>query len=216
MLFRSASAGRRRSSRRPGPVARSPGASPRPSGPRGSVPPPPPPPTPPGGLWVSVRVLPPSRLPPCPLGAKLPVGAPAPCPLPPRWWWRRGEGCPGTRARVGGPPPTPGGWGREDGGGPAGPGPYGAACEGAAVGKEGSAPFRGDGWGWPSGARRWGPPGGGRPARGGGPPCVTGRQRRGPRAAAGGDRLWPYQAPAPGGAAVTQLSTQAVPGPEGI
>ncbi|XP_069445024.1 collagen alpha-1(I) chain-like [Ovis canadensis] len=143
------------------------------------------PPTPPGRLCVSVRVLPSSRLPPCPLGAKLPVGAPARCP-PPSVVVAGGR-VPGNAGAGRGGPPTPGGWGRADGGGPAGPGPYGAACEGAAVGKKGSAPFRGDGWGWLSGARWWGPPGGGRPARGAGAPCVTGRPRRGPRAAAGGD-----------------------------
>ena len=101
-LGRSASAGRRRSSRRSGPVARSPGASPRPSGPRGPVPPPPPPPTPPGGSCVSVRVLPPSRPPP-PAGRQ--ASRRSPCPLPSALGgggW--GEGCPGARARAGGPP----------------------------------------------------------------------------------------------------------------
>lgn len=125
--------------------------------------------------------------PPLPAGRQASRRSPCPLPAAPSVVVAAGGRVPGNAGAGRGAPPTPGGWGREDGGGPAGPGPYGAACEGAAVGKEGSAPFRGDGWGWPSGARRWGPPGGGRPARGGGPPCVTGRQRRGPRAAAGGD-----------------------------
>ena len=61
-----------------------------------------PPPTPPGGSCVSVRVLPPSRPPP-PAGRQ--ASRRSPCPLPSALGgggW--GEGCPGARARAGGPP----------------------------------------------------------------------------------------------------------------
>ncbi|XP_017900436.1 PREDICTED: basic proline-rich protein-like [Capra hircus] len=180
-LGRSASAGRRRSSRRSGPVARSPGASPRPSGPRGPVPPPPPPPTPPGGSCVSVRVLPPSRRPPRPLGAKLPVGAPAPCPLP-SVVVVGGKGA-RERGRGQGAPPPPVVGGERPGEVRRSRARTGRRVRARRWGK-GSAPSRGDGWGRLSGARR-GPPGGGRPARGGGPQCVTGRQRRGAGVARG-------------------------------
>lgn len=122
-LGRSASAGRRRSSRRPGPVARSPGASPRPSGPRGSVPPPPPPPTPPGGLCVSVRVLPPSRLPPLPAGRQASRRSPCPLPAAPSVVVAAGGRVPGNAGAGRGAPPHPRwlgerGWGRSGGAGP--------------------------------------------------------------------------------------------------
>ncbi|XDB48057.1 hypothetical protein AB1E18_002835 [Capra hircus] len=183
-LGRSASAGRRRSSRRSGPVARSPGASPRPSGPRGPVPPPPPPPTPPGGSCVSVRVLPPSRPPPARWAPSFP-SEPLPSALCPRWWWLGGR-VPGSAGAGRGPPPPPGGWGREAGGGPAEPGPYGTACEGAAVGK-GLCPVPGGRVGpavrrpaGPSGRRSTG-------ARRGPPVCHGPAAPRPARAAAGGD-----------------------------
>ena len=177
-LGRSASAGRRRSSRRSGPVARSPGASPRPSGPRGPVPPPPPPPTPPGGSCVSVRVLPPSRPPPARWAPSFP-SEPLPPALCPRWWWLGGR-VPGSAGAGRGAPPPPVVGGERPGEVRRSRARTGRRVRARRWGK-GSAPSRGDGWGRLSGARR-GPPGGGRPARGGGPPCVTGRQRRGPRA----------------------------------
>ena len=58
-------------------------------------------------------------------------------------------------------------------------------CEVWGKGGEGSAPFRGDAWGfWSSGVRGV-PSGRGRTRCTVRPPCVTGRQRRGPRGGRG-------------------------------
>ncbi|XFF78470.1 hypothetical protein AB1E18_004689 [Capra hircus] len=159
------------------------------------------PPRAPPGLGALSRPRPhPPRLPAArvsPSGFSRPLDAPparwAPSfpsePLPPalcpRWWWLRGR-VPGSAGAGRGAPPTPGGWGREAGGGPAEPGPYGTACEGAAVGK-GLCPVPGGRVGpavrrpaGPSGRRSTG-------ARRGPPVCHGPAAPRPARAAAGGD-----------------------------
>lgn len=104
---------------------------------------------------------------------------PLPPALCPRWWWLGGR-VPGSAGAGRGAPPPPVVGGERPGEVRRSRARTGRRVRARRWGK-GSAPSRGDGWGRLSGARR-GPPGGGRPARGGGPPCVTGRQRRGPRA----------------------------------
>ena len=104
---------------------------------------------------------------------------PLPPALCPRWWWLGGR-VPGSAGAGRGAPPPPVVGGERPGEVRRSRARTGRRVRARRWGK-GSAPSRGDGWGRLSGARR-GPPGGGRPARGGGPQCVTGRQRRGPRA----------------------------------
>lgn len=92
-----------------------------------------------------------------------------------------GGGCPGTRVRVGVPPAD--GLGREDG---VRRGRPHRVCEGWRGGGGLCPASRGGGRRGGGRLASAGPSGaGGRPARGGAPPAVTGRRRRGPRAAAG-------------------------------
>lgn len=158
-LGRSASAGRRPAVRLPLWACRAGRQAPRlptPSEPRGFLPPRPPPPTPPAAVCPALppcfRLSRTSDV--CPLPAWRPAPRRSPFP-PPSVVVCGGEGCPGTRVRVGGPPPQRMGWGERTGSGGAGR----AGCVRVGGAGAGSAPrLGGDGGGvvvW----RRRGPPG---------------------------------------------------------